>query len=303
VRLAGIDLNLLVAFDALMAERNVTRAAERMSVGQSAMSSTLGRLRRLFDDPLLVREGHRLSPTPFAESLIEPVHQALTILENAVQLESSFDPGHGHRAFTIVASDYVTLVFLRPLLARLANEAPNVRIHIRPVVGHDVDQLRRGQADLLIVPREVAGDITNLPMSPLFEDRYVCAAGADNHEVGETITVEDLSRLPYLASSAGPLRSIVEGELDRAGVHRQLEVSTQTFVLAPLLLPGARLVTMIQERLALYMRDELGVAIRLLEPPIALGPITEVMLWTHRHNNDSGHRWLRQRMHALASEL
>jgi DNA-binding transcriptional LysR family regulator len=207
------------------------------------------------------------------------------------------------RTFTIVASDYVTLVFLRPLLAHLAVEAPNVRIHIRPVEGNDIERLRRGESDLLIVPREVAGEVGKLGMSPLFTDRFVLAVGADNPNVGETITLEDFSRQPYLSSTTGSLRSLAEEQLTMMGVDQQLEVSTRTFLLAPFLLPGAHLLTMIHERLGRLMRDELGLAVRLLEPPVPLHPITEVMLWTSRHTNDAGLEWLRQQMHALASDL
>jgi DNA-binding transcriptional LysR family regulator len=303
VRLSGIDLNLLVAFDALMAERSVTRAAERLSVGQPAMSSTLARLRRLFDDPLLVREGRTLQPTPFAESLIEPVARALTILENAVQLGSSFDPSVDERTFSIAASDYVTLVFLRPLLTHLAAEAPKVRIHIRPIEGDDVERLRRGDFDLLILPREAAGEIGHLSVSPLFTDRFVCAVGADNPQVGDTITVEELARQPYLSSTTGSLRSLAEEQLEAMGIGHHPEVTTRTFLLAPFLLPGAHLLTLIHERLGRLMRDELGLPLRLLEPPVPLRPITEVMLWTSRHHNDAGLAWLRHRMHTLASEL
>ena len=114
--LTGIDLNLLVALDALMAERSVTRAAERMSVGQPAMSATLRRLRCVFDDPLLVTG---MVTTPLADSMVEPVREALSLIERALATRSQFDPSSSERTFRVVASDFVTLVLLRPLLAAL----------------------------------------------------------------------------------------------------------------------------------------------------------------------------------------
>ena len=301
MRLSGVDLNLLVAFDALMSERSVTRAAERLSIGQSAMSATLGRLRRLFDDPLLVRQGRVLVATPLAESLIEPVHEALSLIEQTMASRSAFDPTTDHRTFSVVASDYVTLVFLRPLLARLATEAPNARLHLRPVTSDYRDQLRRNQIDLLVMPREVLGQSHEFPTSPLFSDRYVCAVDRQNPEVGNTITLEQFSKQPYLAYNAGPLPSLAEQQLDAAGVERNLEVSTQTFVLAPFLLRGTRLITLLHERLARVVQDQLD--LRLLEPPLPLSPITEVMSWTPRHDHDPAHVWLRGRLHDLASDF
>ena len=301
MRLTGVDLNLLVAFDALMSERSVTRAAERLSIGQSAMSATLARLRRLFDDPLLVRQGRVLVTTSLAESLIDPVHEALTMIEQTLAFGSHFDPSTDHRTFSVVASDYVTLVFLRPLLARLTAEAPNVRLHLRPVTADYRDLLRRNQIDLLVMPREILGQSHEFPTSPLFSDRYVVAVDRDNPDIGTTITVEEFSKQPYLAYNAGPLPSLAEQQLDAAGITRNLEVSTQTFVLAPYLLRGTRLLTLIHERLGRAVQDQLD--IRLLEPPLRLSPITEVMSWTQRHDHDPAHVWLRGRLHDLASDF
>lgn len=300
--LAGVDLNLLVAFDALMSERSVTRAAERLSVGQSAMSATLGRLRRLFDDPLLVRQGRELVTTPLADSLIGPVRDALSTIEEALwTARPDFDPATARRTFSIVASDYVTLVFLRPLLARLASEAPHVRLHLRPVTADFRDQLRRNLADLLIVPREVLGQAHDFPSSPLFSDRYVCAVGRDNPDVGDTITLDQFSAQPYLAYNVGVLTSVAEQQLDAAGIPRNVEVVAETLVLAPHLLSGTRLLTLLHERLARAMPAQLD--IRLLEPPMPLSPITEVMSWTTRHEHDPAHVWLRRRLLHLAGNF
>jgi DNA-binding transcriptional LysR family regulator len=301
--LSRMDLNLLVAFDALMAECSVTKAAQRLSIGQPAMSATLLRLRRQFDDPLLVRVGRTMQPTPLAESMIEPVRRALAILEQAVDATSSFDPASDHRTFSIIASDYVTMVFLRPLLTRLTTTAPNVRIHLHPVLTGSVEQLRTGHSDLLIVPAELAGEKRSLQTAPLFSDRYICAVGADNTDVGEQLSLAQFRTQPYLASHSGPLQSTADEQLDMLGIGRQLEVSTRTFLLAPFLLPGSRLIAMVHERLGQLMRDDFGLPIRLLEPPMALQPIHEVMAWTDRQSHDAAHGWLRAQMHALAAEM
>ena len=288
MRLAGVDLTLLVAFDALMSERSVSRAAERMSVGQSAMSATLARLRRLFDDPLLARQGRHLTPTPLALSLVDPVHEVLSTIEQTLcGVRSGFDPATDHRIFTIATSDYVALVFLRPLLGRLAHEAPNIRLHLRPMAPDFRNQLSRNLADLLILPRDLLGPEHQLSVSPLFDDRYVCVVDRDNPDVGDTLTVEQFSSQPYLAYTVGSLASLAEQQLDAAGIPRNLEVTTESLVLAAHLLRGTRLLTLLHERLVRVMRHHLD--LRLLEPAIPMDPGTELMVWTPRHEHDSAH--------------
>ncbi|WP_147263038.1 LysR family transcriptional regulator [Geodermatophilus sp. TF02-6] len=296
--LRRVDLNLLVAFDLLMTERSVTRAAQRLSVGQSAMSSTLGRLRRLFDDPLLTREGHGLVATPLAESLAEPVRQLLTGIESVLALQGEFDPATERRTFSVIANDYLTMTFLQPLIARLSTEAPGIRLRIFPTGDDFAEQLLRHRADLLVMPREAFEGHAEFHHRVLFRDRYLVAVDKDHPEVGEEITLEQFSTLPYLATSSGHLRSLAEMQLDFLGVPRNTEI-TAGFGMAPFLLSGTRLITLVHERLAHKIGEAAG--IRLLEPPIPrLQPITEIMAWTTRTDRDPGHRWFRQCLIDLA---
>ncbi|MDN5796410.1 MAG: LysR family transcriptional regulator [Intrasporangium sp.] len=300
--LRNADLNLLVAFDMLVTERSVTRAAGRMSVGQPAMSAILGRLRKLFGDPLFVREGRGLVATPLAESLAQPVRDLLTHAEAVLSRGSIFDPTTAQRTFSVIANDYLTMTFLHPLLARLAVEAPGIRLHIFPTGDDFADQLRRNLVDLLIVPLEaMEGVHAEFPHHVLFRDRYLVALDQNHPDVGDTITLEQFSTLPYLATSSGHLRSLSEMQLDFLGVPRNVEITT-AFGVAPFLLKGTRLITLIHERLAYRVADEAG--LKVLEPPIPrLQPITEIMLWTKRTDGDTAHQWLRQRLLHLASEL
>lgn len=299
--LQRVDLNLLVSFDALMAERNVTRAAERMMVGQSAMSASLARLRKLFNDPLLVREGRVLVPTPVAESLTGQVRQALSMMEAALGSRRAFDPAVDAHTFTIMASDYVLVVLLRSLLGELRREAPNVRFNVRPISGDYDSQLRRGLIDLFVVPREVERSGVPLHAEDLFVDRLLCAVDRANTEVGETITIEQFERLPYLAYDGGPLPSAAQRQLRERGIERGIDVTTQSFVVAPLLVPGTPFLTLVYERLvrSLGADDRL----RLLEPPFALTPITEAMFWSPRLEDSPAHRWLRARVRQAADSL
>jgi len=300
VDLNRVDLNLLVAFDALMAERSVTRAAQRLCIGQSAMSSTLARLRRLLDDPVLVRGGRGLIASPLAEALAPQVREVLEQVEGILAGRSRFDPDHAERSFTVIGSDYVTVTFLTPLLARLSTEAPGVRLKISPPTPEADEQLRRGQADLVVIPREAFPEHHEHPHEFLFSDRFVCATDAANPAVGETITLQEFSSLPYLATSCGHQVSPAEAQLDLLGIPRNVEITT-AFGLAPILLGGTRMIALIHERLARVMAPQ--TPLRLLEPPMPLHPIHQLMIWTTRTENDPGHRWLRGRMRALAAEL
>ncbi|MCT7660665.1 LysR substrate-binding domain-containing protein [Mycobacterium deserti] len=296
--LKRMDLNLLVAFDALMTDRSVTKAAERLNIGQSAMSSTLGRLRKLLGDPILVREGRTMVSTPLSESLVEPVRDALSRIELLFQ-HRGFDPATDQRTFSIIATDRTTLTFLHPLINGLHREAPNVRLQITPPSTDYATRLQRGEADVMIIPREVFAEHRRFPHAVLYQDRFVCAVDAANTEVGESITLEQFSTLPYLATDAPGAPSLAELQLDFLGVARNTHV-TAGFGLANWLIRDGALITLIHERLARVI--DFDNSLRLLDPPIELQPITEILVWTPRSDRDPGNRWLRDRLLQLAAD-
>jgi DNA-binding transcriptional LysR family regulator len=297
VDLNRVDLNLLVAFDALMAERSVTAAATRLSVGQSAMSSTLARLRKLFDDPILVREGRTMVATPEAEALVAPVHEALNRIRSLLAGRGAFDPALDERTFTVMTSDYSAVAVLHPLLVHLTAEAPHIRLRIQPVEQHFPDRLARNQVDLLIAPRQVFPGFASYCHESLSHDRYVVAVDAANTEIGETVSVEEFGRLPYLATHYEGTPSLAEAQLDAMGIPRRVDVTTG-FAIAPFFLRDTRLITLIPEIWGRRLVDAAG--IRLLEPPMPLPPVTETMIWTERHDDDPGHRWIRGRLREVA---
>jgi len=301
VGLASVDLNLLVALEALLTERNVTRAAERTSVGQPAMSASLARLRKHFDDQLLVRQGRQLIPTPLAETLVGPVREALSAVEAVLVRSRVFDPSTDRAAFTIVAADYVTMVLLRPLLAAIAEEAPHVRISVRPVQAGFADLLRRGEVDMLIVPTELTRDRLAFPYVPLFTDRYVLVVDRDNPDVGETVTAEELGALRYVAYSGGSGSPLPDTPLESMDVYLSVEVTTQGFVVAPFLITGTRMASLALERLARQLAT--AARLRIVECPLPLRTIHEALYWNPRHTGDPAHSWLRNRITALAHEL
>lgn len=300
MELHGVDLNLLLGLDALLSEQNVTRAAARLSVGQSAMSATLGRLRRHFDDPLLVREGSALRPTPLAEALAPLVEEAVQSARAVFTTPRGFDPRTERRSFTIVASDYVTLVLLRPLIARLATEAPLQRINVTWPQTDFFDHLRIGRADAVILPAEIVPAGTVVAHQHLFADRFVLIADHD-HDLHGAVTPERFSELPYIAFDGGPHRSVPDGQLEAFGVARRVEMSLHSYVVMPFMVVGTDLVALIPELLLGHLAVQPH--LRVAEPPAPMRPLSETLLWSPRQTDDPGHTWLRQQLAQQAASI
>jgi DNA-binding transcriptional LysR family regulator len=295
IDLRRVDLNLLLAFDVLLAERNVTRAAERLHVGQSAMSSTLARLRRLLNDRVLVRRGRMLVATPLAESLVEPVRDILHHVEQLLG-DREFDARSAERTFSMVVSDRTTLTFLRPFVSALSVEWPGIKLHVHPASSDHVGMLERGEADLVVIPREVFPSHLRFAHEVLYEDRFVCVVDAGNPQVGETLTLEQFSSLPYLATTAPGSRSLAEMRLDSLGISRRVRVEA-SLGHAELLIRGGPFVTVLTERLARELNRDGH--LRLMTPPMTLPPITEIMVWEPRTDRDPGSQWLREQVRRL----
>src|SRR3569623_554957 len=152
MRLDSFDLNLLVAFDTLLSESSVTRAAQRLNVTQSAMSASLKRLREAFQDDLLVLQGKKMVPTPLALTLGPEISEALTMLRSLISSGARFDPATSERRFRIAASDYITTVLLAPMISTLERDAPSIRIDLTLPTEGSSERLANADFDLLITP-------------------------------------------------------------------------------------------------------------------------------------------------------
>lgn len=299
--LRRLDLNLLLAFDVLIEEESVTRAAERMQVGQPAMSAWLSKLRRFFDDPLLVRQGRGLVATTRARALAGPIRDALDRAELAVRTSRSFDPSASNRTFAIMASDYVLLLLLGPLLAHLRTLAPHINFKIIPTRPSPVPYLTHGRVDIVIFPDELIGDTDDIVGIPLFRDRLVCAVSRDNPHVGTNLTLEQFRELPWISYDADPIDTITGARMREKGYTRPIEVLTQSFVVQPMLLPGTEFMALIPERLGLSLSENLE--LRLLDPPIEFAELREAMYWPAHADSDPGHRWLREQVLTAAKQM
>jgi LysR family nod box-dependent transcriptional activator len=302
VNLAGVDLNLLVALDALLEERSVTRAADRIGLSQPGMSNTLARLRRLFDDPLLVRRGTEMVPTARAETLAQPVRSALAVIADALQQRPAFDPATDRRTFAISCSDYSVLMLIGPLVRRVAAEAPGVTIRVLPRAHDPARALQSGASDLIVEPPEIM-DGPVLPSQRLFEDQWVCCVWEGNTRVGARMTTQTYLELGHLSYTmgAGQPASLADRHVVSLGLERRIEFTVESFLLAPFLLQGTDLVCLVPARAAPHFQRTADV--RLLDPPVAFPTLTEMLWWHPRHTGDPAHAWLRARIAEVAAEL
>jgi DNA-binding transcriptional LysR family regulator len=296
-----MDLNLLVALDALLTEANVTRAAARTSVGQSAMSASLARLRLIFGDPILVRQGQWMVPTPFAEALKAPVRAAVTSVDAVFTRRPAFDHHTDPATFRIMATDYVIIVLLRPMLALLETVAPNIHIVVKPFEQTYATALRRGDVDLVVMPAELLDGDEEFESEELFSDRYVLVVDKAHPNVQGSIAMEDLLALKFVAYHSGAINPILDTDLDRQGIRLTVAVTTGAFVVAPFLVSGTTLATITLGRLADQLAEPAGLGI--VELPLRIRTIHQRSLWNSSHNGDLAHTWLRQTIAHFGASL
>jgi len=303
MELGSLDLNLLVSLDALLTERSVTRAAASVGLSQPGMSNALARLRRVFDDPLLVRRGSALVPTTRAESLVEPVRNALALIRGALETPTTFDPGTERRTFRLSCSDYSVLMLVGPLVRALAEEAPEVTVEVLPRLANAGRALSGGEVDLVVEPAEIMGDV-DLHAMRLWEDRWACCVWAGNTRVRRRMTVADYASLGHLVySMGGPGQPIAlpDRHLARLGIDRRIEVSVESFLLAPFLLQGTDLVALVPKRAEAFLKRTGD--IRILPSPIDFPVLVEMLWWHPRADSDPAHSWLRARIGQIADAV
>ena len=294
MRYRRLDLNLLVALDALLAERSVTRAAAKLNISQPAMSGVLARLRDFFGDPLVVQVGRQMELTPLAQSVAAPVQDIILRIDSMIATEPAFEPRASKRHFSITVSDYVLRVFLLDVLQRLYREAPGVTFEFRQSSGRARDALESGEVDFVIAP-----EIDVLPEHPhmtLFEDTYTVIAWAGNSVVGDTLSFDQYMGLGHVI-----FRSEEQGNpwLERwfvrqYGDARRIEVAAASFSLLPHVLVGTDRIATIQTRLARkYVRT---LPLKLIESPVELPKLVETLQWNIHRDPDPAGRWLRGKL-------
>ncbi|WP_033921810.1 LysR family transcriptional regulator [Sphingomonas sp. 37zxx] len=295
MRLDQFDLNLLVAFDMLLEERSVTRAAERLHLTQSAMSAALKRLREAFADDILVQHGKRMLPTPGALSLAPQVSAAVLNLRGILASGMRFDPSQSRRCFRIVASDYITLVLISPLLRSLQREAPGIQVEITLPRSDNLEQLDDGEIDLIISPEQFLDPYH--PRELVLEERHVVVGCATNPALQKPLDAETFYNSGHVVVSVSRDGTFIDNFLRGMPEQRRIEVICAAFTQVPWMLPGTTRLALMHERLARELAPQLSLVIR--QPPFALPIMREMMQFHSARAADRGLSWLRERIIAM----
>ena len=299
--LSRLDLNLLVAFDALLTERSVTRAAARIGLGQSAMSHNLARLRTLFGDELLTRGADGMRPTPRALALADPVRVTLSQIQAAVLQREAFDPSTADRTFRIGLADSIEVAVIPSLLARLSETAPAVSLRLRPIDRRTIlEDLDTGRLDLGIGVFD-QGQIHHKRRA-LYSDNFLCLFNPAQVNFVPPLSLEDYLSVPHvLTSLTDDAHGAVDEALAKLKLKRSIALTTPGFLAVPFVLRRAPVITTMPSRLARYFADAFGLATS--PAPIELPTFTISLLWHASFDHDPGHVWLRQTVAGLASEV
>jgi DNA-binding transcriptional LysR family regulator len=292
------DLNLLVIFDTVMEERNLTKAARRLGMSQPAVSHALARLRYSLKDELFVRSPEGMNPTPRAERIAEPVRAALRELQVTLEADE-FVAAESSREFSIAANNYAARAVVPALVHRVASLAPSVVLDVRPIGLRNVlDQLDDGAVELALSNLVEGND--RFKCIGLLEDDYVATLAGDHPAAAEPmLSIERFSALPHIGiTSGGDNEHFVDDALSERGMTRLVSMKAPLHSVVSLLI-GSQAVALLPRRVAEDLAAHRPLAIRALPFPSPL--ITLSMIWHRRVDNHPAHRWLRDTVRSLAA--
>lgn len=307
MQLNRFDLNLLIALDALLQEKNVTRAAERLYLSQPAMSAALQKLREHFNDPLLVRAGREMSLTPRGLSLIEPVREALLRVQATLGTQATFDVATVTRSFNVVITDHVVPRVMPRVLARIMHEAPGVTCQVEELTDTALSQLEYGDVDLCLLiddPRvfglqDYPDTLRTTVLAPL---RWVCAVWKDHPSIGDELTEEQFASSPHLlARPPGNRTQALDMARQLSSAPLDVRASMPGYMELPFMLVGTPLIATLPETVAKQFTTLLP--IKFFAPPRPHPDSREILLWHKRNESDAGHAWLRSVFIAAARQL
>lgn len=297
--LHGIDLNLLVAFDALIAERSVTRAGARIGRTQPAMSAALSRLRALLKDDLFVRGPKGLQPTPRALDLAEPLGLALAEIQRTLEFTQAFDPRTSATTFSLGLSEHPAHLVLPRLVEHLRAVGPAITLRVRSFTERDdaVTMLDAGEIDVAIgvPPTTLTGRIL---MRPLFEEQMVCILRRDHPVAGIPLNLTTFLSLSHLLVSPENDRfGLVDQALAKQGLKRRLALTLPHMYAAPSLIARSDMVSTIMEGVISASGQAAGLCVH--RPPVDLDPVTFATSWHRRNDTHPAQRWLRDCISSL----
>ncbi|MGA1836896.1 LysR family transcriptional regulator [Herbiconiux sp. 11R-BC] len=300
MELSTIDLNLLVPLKALLEEKSVSRAAERLHLSQPAVSASLSRLRRYFDDELLIRASNAYFLSPLAEDLLAELPAVDELISRLFRLEQAFDPATTGRRFRVMCSDYVTAVFGAELSRVISSAAPGAQISFETVSDSHVDGAPDSLRDIdgIVLPH---GYLQTTDSLDLFEDEWLCLVDRENPAAAD-LTLEAVGALPWAMTYSGRTSvTLAARHLHSIGIYPSTQVVTRSFLNLPDVVEGTPRVAFIPRSLA--ERMQLNPRMRVVECPVAIPRVRHAFWWSQAREKDLGHQWLRHRLSDVAESL
>ncbi|MEZ5721565.1 MAG: LysR family transcriptional regulator [Paracoccaceae bacterium] len=298
MRFKGLDLNLLVALDVLLTERNVSRAADKLCLSQSATSGALARLREYFDDELLVQVGRKMVCTPRAQMLEGKVRAALLQIDGTIIQPPEFDPTTVERTIRVVASDYVVIAELQKALSEIRRKAPNLSFVLDPPGSAPAELLQRGEVDLVAMPEVYIAE--DHPSARYFADDYVVLVAADNPAYGDTITRAQFFEARHVTMRfASHTPSFEAWFVKNSGVERKVAAVAGSFTAVPFLVAGTENIALLQGKLAHAFVEMMP--LKALPAPIDIPPLVEHLQWHAFSEGDECLTWVRQEILAASA--
>ncbi len=290
MRLNRTDLNLFVIFETIYRERNLTRAAGILCLSQPAVSNALSRLRRNFNDPLFIRTGKEMAPTPVAENIIGRVRHALELMSSSLNEGGLFQPDSADKTFRINMSDLIAAMILPPLEEIISRKAPGVMLESYHIPRQELMRDMAAGAVDLAVDAPLLND-PQLCHTPLLRERYVCMVRRDHPLVGRELTLADYLRLKHIhVSSRRSGQGHVEIALNAIGERRHIQLRLQHYMVAPLIVSQSDMV--LTAPLGLVRQYDA----RIMELPFALPDLELHLYWHKSRGQDQANQWLREKI-------
>lgn len=303
-----LDLNLLVALDALLTEQNVTRAAERMHVSQPAMSGALQRLRQHLNDPLLQAVSHhRLQLTPRARRMAGPVKELLLRIHSTLSNEPEFDPVTTDRFFQVAMSSYCTQILGAPLVWDLQQKAPRVRCRFHELSADSLEKVANGEFDFCVTLSnrsflDPASKYENLMAAEIFTDRFVLVASSSNRKIAGTLSFDEVRAMPSVEVRLfGDMRAISDRVLQRYDAPANSIAIVSSYLLALSLVSSSGLIAIVPETLA--RRHAVAYDLKIYQPDFHLPELVESVIWNASNDADPAHVWFRERLLAAGKNV
>lgn len=300
-----LNFQHLLYLEALVEERHVTRAAERMGIGQPAMSAALARLREVFKDILLVKTSTGMEPTPRALELARRIREVTDLLEGRGSVDESFDPRTSQARWRIMASDGISRAVLPELMAIAGEQAPHMRFTVQPAdVRRLSEYLRDGDFDLAMAFVRIPP--SELRQTMLYPQRLVCIARNDHPQVRGPITLKQYCEQPHVRWGAQPvvhatMEAMIDEALEQLGQSRRVAMTVSSLTLLPGIVARSNLLASVPEQMASSARETLPV--QLLPMPLDVPRVDVTMLWHERMHHDPGHKWLRDILRMIGQRL